>query len=57
MRARLRETSFAAYRRGLTTYLGYVANICGRIPTWDDVFDVASLAEFVRWHGGRMGRP
>ena len=54
---RLRETSFQTYTRSLTTYLGYVANICGRTPTWSDVFDVAQLTEFVRWHGARVGRP
>ena len=26
-------------------------------PTWDDVFDVAQLTEFVRWHGAGLGRP
>ncbi len=41
----------------MRTYLGYLANICGRTPTWDDLFDVAQLTEFVRWHGARLGRP
>jgi hypothetical protein len=54
---RLRETTFQAYARTLMSYLGYLANICGRTPVWDDCFDVAQLREFVRWHGVRVGRP
>jgi hypothetical protein len=54
---RLRPITFRGHADRLTTYLGYLANICGRTPTWEDVFDVASLAEFVRWHGARLGRP
>jgi integrase len=53
---RLRETTFRAHAHRLENYIGYLLNIAGRTPTWDDVFDVASLAEFVRWHGVRVGR-
>jgi integrase len=54
---RLRPITLRAHANRLTIYLGYLTNICGRTPTWDDLFDVASLAEFVRWHGARVGRP
>jgi hypothetical protein len=54
---RLRETTFQKYATDLTLYLGYLANIRGRTPTWDDVFDVAQLTEFVRWHAARAGTP
>jgi hypothetical protein len=53
---RVRETTFQTYLRLLETYLGYLANICGRTPTWSDVFDVAQLTEFVRWHAARVAR-
>jgi len=54
---RIRETSFYSYLVQMRMYLGYLINICGRTPSLDDVFDVAQLTEFVRWHGARMGRP
>ena len=41
----------------LETYWGYIANICGRTPAWDDLFDRAQLMAFVSWHSARMGRP
>jgi hypothetical protein len=53
---RLREITFRAHANRLVIYLGYLTNICGRTPTWDDLFDVALLGEFVRWHGARVGR-
>jgi hypothetical protein len=54
---RIRETSFQSYVKLLETYWGYLANVCGRTPVWDDLFDRAQLAEFVSWHGARVGRP
>ena len=54
---RLRPITLRAHANRLVVYLGYLTHICGRTPTWDDLFDVASLAEFVRWHGARLGRP
>jgi integrase len=54
---RLRKTTFQTYAKRIATYLGYILQVGGRPPTWDDVFDVASLAEFVRWHAARVGRP
>jgi hypothetical protein len=54
---RLRETTLRANASRLVSYLGYLAHICGRTPTWEDCFDVAQLTEFVRWHGTRMGCP
>jgi hypothetical protein len=54
---RLRETTVHAYATNLTYYLGYLAHICGRTPTWAAVFDVVQLTEFVRWHSARLGRP
>ena len=53
---RLRETSFRTHTKSLATYLGYLVNICGKTPAWEDLFDVATLAEFLRWHGKRMQR-
>ena len=54
---RLRETTFHTYAETLATYLGFLQNIRGRTPTWDDCFDVAQLSAFVRWHRGRLQRP
>ena len=53
---RLRATSFKTHTKSMATYLGYQVNICGRAPTWEDLFDVQALAEFLRWHGARMQR-
>ena len=54
---RLRETTFRGHARRLEAYLGYLANICGRPPAWEDLFDAAGLTEFVRWHAARLERP
>jgi hypothetical protein len=54
---RIRETSFESYVKLLETYWGYIANVCGRPPVWDDLFDRAQLMAFVSWHGARLGRP
>ncbi len=54
---RIRETSFQSYVKLLETYWGYIANVCGRTPVWDDLFDRAQLTEFVSWHGARLERP
>ena len=54
---RIRATTFHNYAKALATYLGYLANICGRTPTWNDLFDVEQLTAFVRWHGARLQRP
>jgi hypothetical protein len=54
---RIRETSFQSYAKLLETYWGYLLNIRGRTPTWDDLFDKAQLMEFVSWHAARVGRP
>ena len=51
-----RETTFRAHAHRLENYIGYLCNIVGRTPTWDALFAVAPLAEFVRWHGARFGR-
>ena len=53
---RIRETSFQSYVKLLETYWGYIANVCGRTPVWDDLFDRAQLTAFVSWHGARLGR-
>jgi hypothetical protein len=54
---RIREETFRTYARTLQIYLGYMANICGRTPTWESIFDVGQLKAFVLWHGKRVGRP
>ena len=51
-----RETTLQGYRTCLATYLGYLANVCGKTPVWEDLFDRAQLREFVRWHGARLGQ-
>jgi hypothetical protein len=53
---RLRESTFRIYANQMVSYVGYFANICGRTPTWDDLFDVANLTEFVRWQAKRVER-
>jgi site-specific recombinase XerC len=53
---RIRETSFASYLIQMRMYLGYFVNVQGLTPTLDDLFAVAQLAAFVRWHAARMGR-
>ena len=53
---RIRETSLRTYAYQLGTYLGYLVQICGRTPTWDDLFDRERVMEFVGWHGARVGR-
>jgi hypothetical protein len=54
---RLRETTLRNYAKHLATYFGYLAHICGRSPRWDDLFEVTTLAEFLRWQGARHKRP
>ena len=54
---RLRAVTFRGYVRALSLYLGYLTNICGRTPTWDDLFDVEQLTAFVLWHAARLERP
>jgi hypothetical protein len=51
---RLRETTFRTYERSLATYLGYLTRIQGRTVAWNDLFDVAPVREFLRWHSARM---
>jgi hypothetical protein len=54
---RLRVTTLQGYARCLATYFGYLANICGRSPVWEDLFDTAQLTGFVRWHEVRLQHP
>ena len=54
---RLRQITVQGHVNRLVSYIGYFTTICGRTPTWDDLFDVAHLEEFVRWLGIRLGRP
>ena len=54
---RLRESTLTTYVRCMGTYLGYQVHIVGRTPTWDDLFAVTTLDEFVRWHAARLKRP
>ena len=54
---RLRESTLLAHANRLVLYLGYLTHVRNRTPTWDNLFDVATVDEFVRWHGVRMGRP
>jgi hypothetical protein len=54
---RLRESTLGTYVRSLATFFGFLAHIRGRVPTWEALFDVEQLDDFVRWHGARLGRP
>ena len=51
-----RETTLHTAMVLFTTYFGYLRNIVGRTPTWEDVFAVALLDDFATWHGQRVGR-
>jgi Phage integrase family len=53
---RLRENTLEKYVFLLETFFGFVAHVQGDIPTWDDLFRVDLLRQFVRWHGERLGR-
>jgi hypothetical protein len=54
---RLRATSFVTYEKSMATYLGYLTQIRGRTGAWEELFDVATVREFLRWHGARLQRP
>jgi hypothetical protein len=53
---RLRETTLQGYAYRLALYLGYVRNVVGRQPTWEDCFDPAQLRAFARWHARKVER-
>ena len=53
---RLRASTLTKYVYHLETFFGYVANVQGDDPQWDDLFRVDRLRGFVRWHGERLGR-
>jgi hypothetical protein len=53
---RLRETSFATHAKSMATYLGYLINIQQRTVTWEDLFDLTNVQQFLRWHGARLQR-
>jgi hypothetical protein len=54
---RVRSSTVRAYLGHMESYLGFITNICGRTPVWADIFDAATVQEFVRWHAGRVGQP
>jgi integrase len=51
-----RATTFRTHTKSLMTFWGYLTHICERQPTWDDLFHLPTLREFLRWHSARMGR-
>ena len=53
---RLRASTLKTYVQLLEVYLGYFVTICGREPTWDELFDPAALKAFVLWHAARTQR-
>jgi hypothetical protein len=53
---RIRAITLEGYVARLETFFGFVAYIQGDTPTWDDLFRVDLLRQFVRWHGERLGR-
>ena len=48
-----RQTTLNKYGDHLSTYLGFLINIEGLSPHWDDLFDMSSLDRFIRWHSQR----
>jgi hypothetical protein len=54
---RLRESTLQNYVQCFAAYFGYLTHICSRTPTWDDLFEMAGLTEFVRWHAARHQLP
>jgi hypothetical protein len=41
-------------QKHLSPYIGFLVNIEGRSPQWDDLFDVPALDRFVRWHSQQL---
>lgn len=51
---RLRATTFTTYAGSLRGYVGYIIEVEGlSAPQWADLFQVARLKAFVRWHTQR----
>jgi hypothetical protein len=53
---RIRESSFRTYQGQLESYFGYIANILGRTPVWEDLFVAVQVGSFVRWLAARAQR-
>jgi hypothetical protein len=53
---RIRATTLQTYQERLIAYLGYIQNVAGRHPAWEDLFDPKQIQAFVHWHGTRVGR-
>jgi hypothetical protein len=49
-----RQASLTMYNIALSAYIGFLINIEGLAIHWDDLFDIASLDRFVRWHSGKQ---
>jgi hypothetical protein len=59
LNGKLREISLRRYVQTLESYFGYLAHVHEQgtyTPTWDDLFRVDLLGQFVRWHADRVGR-
>jgi integrase len=53
---KLRPTRLQTNVDHLRLYFGYIRNILGRQPLWEDVFTKAHLRGFVRWNAARVER-
>jgi hypothetical protein len=54
-KGKIRPVTHEGYVRRLATFFGYLAHIRGLTPTWEALFEVDLLREFVRWHAKRVG--
>jgi hypothetical protein len=52
----LRQTTLDNYAKCFRHYFGYVKNIAGKSPVWEDLFDVTRVVAFVQWHAARLGK-
>jgi hypothetical protein len=53
-RLKVRQTSLRFSESCLSSYIGFLINIEGSSPQWDDLFDITTLDRFVRWHSQRV---
>jgi hypothetical protein len=49
----VRKSTFALHVDSLSSYLGFLITIEGLAVQWDDLFTLAHIDRFVRWHSAR----
>lgn len=52
---KIRPVTHAKYAKSLGIYFGYLAHVKGETPTWEKLFRVDLLQQFVSWHAERLG--